>query len=96
MTAVPSIYKEVNVNSSLPAIRTTELTVHRATYVNLIKTNRETDLLCIFAHIFFGLLHDHYVQKLSGTRMATVQSLATFSSWLSVDQLHIPEEQVSW
>jgi hypothetical protein len=32
---------------------------------------------------------------LSGTRMATVNLLATFSSWLSVDQLHIPEEQVS-
>ena len=60
-------------------------------------TSWETDLLCIFAHIFlFGLLHVHYVQKLSGTRMATVDLLATFSSWLSVDQLHIPEEQVSW
>ena len=59
-------------------------------------TSWETDLLCIFAHIFlFGLLHVHYVQKLLGTRMATVSVLATFSSWLSVDQLHIPEEQVS-
>ena len=67
------------------------------TYVNVIETSRETDLLCMFAHIFlFGLLHDHYVQKLSGTRMATVYCLATFSSWLSVDQLHKPEEQVSW
>ena len=66
------------------------------TYVNVIKINRETDLQCGFAHIFlFGLLHVHYVQKLSGTRMATVSILATFSSWLCVDQLHIPEEQVS-
>ena len=65
-------------------------------YVNVIKTNRETDLLCIFAQIFhFGLLHVHFVQKLWGTGMATVKYLATFSSWLSVDQLHIPEEQVS-
>ena len=85
------------VNSSLSAIRTTELTVHRAIYVNVITPSRETNLLCIFAHIFlFGLFHVHYVQKLSGTRMAAVKDLATFSSLLSVDQLHIPEEQVSW
>ena len=32
---------------------------------------------------------------LNGTGTATVNNLATFSSWLSVDQLHIPEEQVS-
>ena len=43
-------------------------------------TSRETDLLCIFAHNFFGLLHDDYLQKLSGTGMATVKYLATFSS----------------
>ena len=65
--------------------------------VDVVETSKETDLLCIFAHIFlFGLLHVHYVQKLSGTGMATLGPLATFSSWLSVDQLHIPEEQVSW
>ena len=29
---------------------------------------------------FFCLLHDHYVQKESGTGMATVRALATFSS----------------
>ena len=40
--------------------------------VNVVETSRETDLLCIFALIFlFGLLHNHYVQKLSGTRMGT-------------------------
>ena len=47
---------------------------------HVIMTSRETDLLCIFAHNFFGLLHDHYVQKLSGTGMATVFSLGTLSS----------------
>ena len=36
--------------------------------VDVVETSKETDLLCIFAHIFlFGLLHVHYVQKLSGT-----------------------------
>ena len=35
-------------------------------------------------------------QKLSGTRMATAEYLPTFRAKLSVDQLHIPEEQVSW
>ena len=36
-------------------------------------TSWETDLLCMLAHrSFFGLLNDHYVQKLSVTRMATV------------------------
>ena len=35
-------------------------------------------------------------QKLSGTRMATVLLLATVRFWLSDDQLHMPEEQVSW
>jgi len=34
--------------------------------------------------------------KLSGTRIATAEYLATLSDWLSVDQLHMPEEQVSW
>ena len=34
--------------------------------------------------------------KLSGTKMATVHFLANFRPWLSVDQLHMPEEQVSW
>ena len=47
-------------------------------------------------YLFFCLLHDHYVQKLSGTEIATVKDLPGFSSWLSVDQLHIPEEQESW
>ena len=64
----PSIKKSMLFIFSLPAIRTTKLTVHRATYFNVIKTIGETDLLCIFAHIFlFGLLRVHYVQKLSGT-----------------------------
>ena len=36
------------------------------------------------------------LQKESGTGITEVKYLATFSSWLSVDQLHIPEEQVSW
>ena len=48
-------------------------------------------------HIKFVLLHDHYVQKESGTRMATVlYLLLTVSAWLSVAQLQMPEEQLSW
>ena len=35
-------------------------------------------------------------QKLSDTRIGTDIDLADFSSWLSVDKLHIPEEQVTW
>ena len=54
----------------------------------------ETDVL--FFHIKFVLLHDYYVQKESGTGMATVPSLPTVSAWLSVAQLHIPDEQLSW
>jgi hypothetical protein len=42
------------------------------------------------------LLHDHYVQKEYGTEMATVYLLPTVSSWSSVAQLHMPEEQLSW
>ena len=44
----------------------------------------------------FVLLHDHYVQKESGTGMATVYPLGTFGDWLMLDQLQIPEEQLSW
>ena len=48
-------------------------------------------------HIKVVLLHDHYVQKESGTGMVTVYNLLpTFSAWLSVSQLHMPEEQLSW
>ena len=47
-------------------------------------------------YLTYVLLHDHYVQKESGTGMATVHFLPTFSSWLSVAQLHMPEEQLSW
>jgi hypothetical protein len=41
-------------------------------------------------------MHDHYVQKESGTGRATVLYLPTVSAWLSVAQLHMPEEQLSW
>ena len=54
----------------------------------------ETDVL--FFQIKVVLLHDHYVQKESGTGMATVLSLATVIALLSVTQLHMPEEQLSW
>ena len=36
------------------------------------------------------------LQKWSGTEMATVSYLAYFSSWLMVNQLQMPEEQVNW
>ena len=49
-----------------------------------------------FFHTSFVLLHDHYVQKVSGTGMATFKYLPTVSAWLSVAQLHMPEEQLSW
>ena len=52
--------------------------------------------MCSVFHIKFVLLHDHYVQKESGTGMATVDDLQTVSAWLSVAQLHTPEEQLSW
>ena len=45
-------------------------------------------------HIKVVLLHDHYVQKVLG--MATVFLLPTVSAWLSVAQLQISEEQLSW
>ena len=44
----------------------------------------------------FVLLHDHYVQKESGTGIATVEYLSFFTAWLSVAQLQMPEEQLSW
>ena len=47
-------------------------------------------------HIKVVLLHDHYVQKVSGTGMATVFILPTVSAWLSVAQLQMPEEHLSW
>ena len=56
---------------------------------------RETDLFCIFFTHFF-LFNDNYVQKLSWTGMATGCCLPTCSCWLRVDQLHSPEEQLSW
>ena len=40
-------------------------------------------------------MHDHYVQKISGTGMATVYLLPSVSAWLSAAQLQIPEEQLS-
>ena len=52
--------------------------------------------MCYFFHIKVVLLHDHYVQKESGTGMATGDDLPTVSAWLSVAQLQIPEEQLSW
>ena len=52
--------------------------------------------MCFVFHIKFVLLHDHYVQKVSDTGMATVRYLPTFSAWLTVAQLHMPEEQLSW
>ena len=46
-------------------------------------------------HTIFDLLHDHYGQKESGTWIVTGRpSLSTFSTWLMVDKLHMPEEQV--
>ena len=37
--------------------------------------------MCYVAfHIRFVLLHDHYVQKVSGTGMATGDTLPTFSA----------------
>ena len=50
----------------------------------------------LFFHTKVVLLHDHYVQKESGTGMATALSLATVIAWLSVAQTHMPEEQLSW
>ena len=50
----------------------------------------------VFLHTCFDLLKDHYLQKLSGKGMAMCLCLATFSSWLSVDQPQMPAEQVSW
>ena len=49
-----------------------------------------------FLQRVYILLHDHGVQKESGTGMATRCLLATFSSWMMVDQLQMPEEQPSW
>ena len=46
-----------------------------------------------FSHNFW-LLNDHDVQKESDTGMATPCPLPT--SWLMVDQLQSPEEQLSW
>ena len=52
--------------------------------------------MCSVFHIKFVLLHDHSVQKVSGTGMATVFLLPTVSAWLSVAKVHMPEEQLSW
>ena len=50
-----------------------------------------------FLHRVYSLLHDHGVQKESGTGMATWCLLAAFSSWLMVDHgWQMPEEQPSW
>ena len=51
--------------------------------------------MCYLFFIKNVLLHDHYVQKESGTGMATGSSLPTVGAWLSVAQLQIPEEHVS-
>ena len=48
-----------------------------------------------FLHRVYNLLHDHGVQKESGTGMATSKLFPNSSVWLSVDQLQIPEEQLS-
>ena len=45
----------------------------------------------IFAHVAVQKL-----PKSSGTGIANVKDLPNFSSRLRVDQLHMPEEQVSW
>ena len=59
-------------------------------------TSRKTDLVCNFCRVY-SLLHDHGVQKESGTGMATRCLLAVFSSWLMVDHgWQMPEEQPSW
>ena len=65
---------------------------------NLKNNIRESTQMCSVLHIKFVLLHDLYVQKESVILigMATVSPLPTFSSWLSVAQLHMPEEQISW
>ena len=44
----------------------------------------------------FSLLNFYWIQKMSGTRMATGLCLATFSDWLMVDHLQISDEHVSW
>ena len=44
----------------------------------------------------FSLFNFYWIQKMSGTRMATGLCLATFSDWLMVDHLQIPDEHVSW
>ena len=50
-----------------------------------------------FLHRVYSLLHDHGVQKESGTGMATWCLLPAFSSWLMVDHgWQMPEEQPSW
>ena len=50
-----------------------------------------------FLHRVYSLLHDHGVQKESGTGMATRCLLPYFSSWLMVDHgWQMPEEQPSW
>ena len=50
-----------------------------------------------FLHRVYSLLHDHGVQKESGTGMATRCLLAYFSSWLMVVHgSQMPEEQPSW
>ena len=64
-------------------------------YRPTVMISRETDLQCNF-HTSFALLYDYYVQNVSATGMATGNCFATFSSWLRVDKLQMPEEQVSW
>ena len=52
--------------------------------------------MCCSFNIKVVLLHDQYVQKESETGTATVDVLPTFSAWLSVAQLDMPDEQLSW
>ena len=46
--------------------------------------------------LFYCMISIVYVQKLSGTGMATVYALATISAGLSVAKLQMPDEQLSW
>ena len=41
------------------------------------------------------LTRDIQRQNVLGTGITVASSLATFRAWLMVDQLHIPEEQLS-
>ena len=61
-----------------------------------ILESRETDAFLQTSFFFVYYIIIIYEQKESGTGMATVSLLPTVSAWLRVDQLQMPEEQVSW